>query len=384
MASSVWQLGFRPFFLLGAAHALVMMLLWLGMLSGLIGGIGVFDAVLWHSHEMIYGFTTAIIAGFVLTAAQNWTGVPGVKGRPLQALVLVWIAGRILVTIPGGPPALAAAVDLGFYPFLAYLMFPYLRDPELKAERVFYLLFALLFTGNLLVHLQNLGVGAALGRKGVLLGLDTVIVMIVFMGGRVIPFFTESSLARKQPKTYAWVEVASHASAALFLVAHVLFPDSVVFTSIAFLTASIHFIRVCGWQVPRVRRVPLIWVLHAGYLWLVIGFLLSALAGLGLVAQSPALHAFTVGGLGVIVYGMISRVSLGHTGRRLHPSLWMVVGYYLMNLSAAIRVFGPILAPAQYFPAVGASGVLWSASFVLYIVVYAPMLLAPRVDGRPG
>jgi len=382
--ASLWQLGFRPFFLFGSLHALLAMLLWIAYLTGWLPRIGYLDPILWHSHEMIYGFTAAIIGGFVLTASQNWTGKRGVNGKPLQFLVALWVLGRVLVSIPGAPGILTAVIDLSFFPVLSFLMVPYLKDPDLRTERVFFLFFALFFTGNLLVHLQALGILQGYARSGVYLGLNTVVLVIIFMGGRVIPFFTESSVSRKQPKTWQGVELTSHVSAGLFLVADLFLPSSLPLAIIAFVAAGVHLVRLSGWYAPRIRRAPLIWVLHVGYLWLVIGFALSGLATLGLIAKTPALHAFTVGGLGVIIYGMISRVALGHTGRRLHPQALVVAGFYLLNFSAVFRVFGPIFLPNLYLWTLVMSAVLWIAAFFLYLLIYSPMLLAPRLDRRPG
>lgn len=375
MRTPFWQLGFRPFFLLGAVHAIGAIAVWLLFLSGKVGGLAFADPLLWHSHEMIYGFTAAIIAGFVLTAAQNWTGKPGIKGRPLQLIVGVWLLARVLLLIPSVPPLFSALIDLLFFPMLGILMTPYLRDPDLKMERFFYFFFALFFIGNLLVHLDNLGIYPGHGRLGIRLGLNTVLLVIIFIGGRVIPFFTESSIAKRQPKVYTPIEWLAPTSAALFLIAELFSTHPTTRAAAAFFAALIHGIRLHGWYVRRIRRVPLIWVLHIGYLWLVLGFLLSGLASLGHFLPTAATHSFTIGGIGIIIYGMISRVSLGHTGRRLHPNAWVVAGYFALNISVAVRVFSP------YFLV---SGLLWCLAFLLYLSVYTRMLMSPRIDGRPG
>lgn len=379
---SLWSLGFRPFFLFGSLHALVALAVWIAFQLGWIDRPGSLDPILWHAHEMLFGFTAAIIAGFVLTASQNWTGVRGVNGKRLQLLVFLWILGRVLVSIPGIPRVIAALVDLSFFPLLSYFMIPYLKGPDMKVERVFFLFFGLLFVGNLLVHLEGLEIFMGYGRKGVFLALNTVIAVIVFMGGRVIPFFTESELSRKQPRTWKGVEVASHASVAFFLVLDFFAPTSTLFATVAFITAAIQGIRLCGWQVKRVRRVPLLWVLHSAYLWLALGFLLSGLSVFHLMTKSMAIHAFTVGGLGIMIYGMMSRVALGHTGRRLHPSPWIVGGYVLLNASAIVRVFAPMALPGAYLHSLVLAASLWMIAFAIYLVIYSPMLVLPRADGN--
>lgn len=384
MKTSLWQLAFRPFFLFGSAFAIVTILMWVAYLTGHLAQVGSLAPMLWHPHEMVYGFTTAIIAGFVLTAAQNWTGKRGVHGTPLVALVTVWLLARLLLAFPHSPALLSAIVDLSFYPFLSLLLVPYLFTSDIKSERIFFVFFALLFIGNALVHLEELGWFTGYARKGLFLGLNTILLIIIFIGGRVIPFFTESSIANAQPRTRKWIEIGSSVSAAAYLVTDFFIAGTLVHSLLAFLTAGVHFFRLAGWQVPRVRRVPLIWVLHLGYLWLVIGFVLAGLAGLGKFNPSLATHAFTMGGLGVIIYGMISRVSLGHTGRRLHPAAWTVAGYVSLNIAAWVRTLGPVLLPAFYLETVVTSGLFWMLAFGIFIAVYATILLSQRTDGRPG
>lgn len=378
---SLWNLGFRPFFLFGAGHAVFAMLIWTGFLMRWFPLSGHLDPVQWHSHEMLFGFSTAIIAGFLLTASQNWTGIRGVHGRPLKLLVIVWALGRLL-PLTDLPPVLSAAVDLSFYPLLAYFLIPYLRGPDVKEERVFFLLFALLFAGNLLVHLEGLRILSEYGREGIYLALDTVLLVIVFMGGRVIPFFTESEKSRSQPKTWPWVEWAALGSVPLFLILDFASSRSTLFAAVAILAGVSHLVRLYGWQVSRVRRVPLLWVLHVAYLWIGLGFVLSGLSVFDVLPRSIATHAFTAGGIGGMIYGMIARVALGHTGRPLHPSAWVVAGFYLVNLAALFRVFGPWIWPSQHLPMMALSASFWVAAFGIYLAVYAPMLVSPRVDAQ--
>lgn len=379
----LWQLGFRPFFTLGALASVILLAVWLAVQGGVgvpLGGLG---PIVWHAHEMVFGFAAAIVAGFVLTASQSWSGLRGVHGRRLQLLVALWLLGRALVVSPA-PPALVAAVDLAFFPLLGLALWPYLKDPELKPERLLFVLFAALFAGNAMVHAEALGLAGGTALRGVRLGVHALVLMIVFIGGRVIPFFTEGSIVRAQPRTRAWVERASHGAAWAFVVAQVVAPTSPVSAAIAFAAAAANLVRLAGWYVRRVRRVPLLWVLHAAYLWLVVGFALSGLASLGVVAGTYAVHAFTVGGIGAVIHGMISRVSLGHTGRRLHPSAWTVVGFVAIHLAAVVRVLVPLAAPSLQATAIQVSGGLWILAFGLFLAVHAPMLLAPRVDGQPG
>lgn len=381
---AIWRLGFRPFFLFASLFAAVTILIWIAVFSGSVPSVGAFDPILWHAHEMIYGYATAVIAGFVLTASQNWTGRPGVSGTPLKLLFLLWASARVLMSVLVKPSLIVSILDLGFYPALAALMIPYLRPADMKTERVFFAYFALYFSGNLMMHLEALGVVRGHGLQGALLGLHTTILMIVFMGGRVLPFFAESEKAKAQPKIYPAIEIASHLSAWTFLATQFFIPHSVAAAAVAIAAGIIHFIRFCGWYVKRIRRIAILWVLYSSYLWIVIGFFLSALTSLDLVAIGPSVHALTVGGLGIMTYGMMSRVSLGHTGRKIYPQKAIIAGFFLLNVACAIRVFGPIASMSRLGIWIFSSGVLWVAAFALFVYVYMPLLVRPRPDGRRG
>jgi uncharacterized protein involved in response to NO len=333
---------------------------------------------------MIYGFTAAIIGGFVLTAVQNWSGKPGVSGLKLQILFGVWSLARVLLAIDLKPSVGIAAIDLSFFPIVAVYLSPHLRDPEVKVVRVFFGYFILFFVGNLLVHLDALGILVGFAERGLLLGLYTVVLVITLIGGRVIPFFTESSVSKRQPKSRIQIEVLSHGTAIAFLAAQFFAPFSRLAGAVALFAALIHGIRLRGWYVRRIRRVPILWVLHLAYLWIVLGFLLSSLASVGVVQNTLAIHAFTVGGISTIIYGMMTRVSLGHTGRPLRPSRLVVVGYILLGVSSMFRVFGPMLSSGFYEGALLISGGLWIAAFGMFVATYAWILSSPRLDGRDG
>lgn len=223
-----------------------------------------------------------------------------------------------------------------------------------------------------------------LAHRGNLLGIYSILLVIIFIGGRVIPFFTESSVARSQPRTWPFVEFLSHLTAVLFLVCQVLFEPGLLTAWVSIISGGVHLIRLMGWQVRRIRRISLVWVLHLGYLWLVLGFFLSGLSSIGLLPAVLPLHAFAIGGVSLIILGMISRVSLGHTGRRLHPSIWIVVSYVLVCLSAIVRVFIPWFLPEKSLLSYGLSATGWGVAFSLFCVIYVSILFYPRVDGRPG
>jgi uncharacterized protein involved in response to NO len=282
------------------------------------------------------------------------------------------------------PSVAIAAIDLAFFPILAFCLSPHLADPEVKVVRIFLGYFALFFVGNLLVHLDALGILVGYAERGLLLGLYTVVLVITLIGGRVIPFFTESSVAKRQPKIRVPTEVLSHVTAVAFLATQFFAPISRLAGVVALCAALIHALRLLGWYVRRIRRAAIIWVLHLAYLWLVLGFFLSGLASFGVVERTYAVHAFTVGGIATLIYGMMTRVSLGHTGRPLRAAPAIRVGYVCMGLAALIRVFGPMGSPGHYEGALILSGGLWIVAFGIFLGKYTGILTRPRIDGRDG
>lgn len=380
--SSFWQLGFRPFFLLASLMSALYMLYWLGFQMGILKITGSFSPMIWHGHEMIFGFSTAVIAGFVLTASQNWSGIRGIHGKKLQLVVTLWVLARTLIlTIPQAN-IITALIDLSFMPVTGIFLWPYFKDAELKTERVFFIYFLMIMTGNALVHTEALGITTDTAVKGLTLGLHTIILVILFLGGRVIPFFTESNVSKSQPKSFSKLEMLCHVSAWLFLITQFFIPNSIISAFIAFFASISNLFRLKGWYVPRVRKVPILWILHLSYLWIVIGFFMSAFASMGLIPLSIAIHSFTVGGLGAIIYGMITRVSLGHTGRRLKPNPVIVFGYLCLSLAAINRVILPLFFPKLYYFGIYSSSALWIIAFGIFIWFYSPMLLSPRIDEK--
>lgn len=382
-----FALGFRPFFLAAGAYAVLMMALWLLVLRGSLD-LGSLSPLIWHGHEMLFGFAVAVIAGFLLTAAQNWTGIPTPKGAPLAALFLLWLAGRLGFLIPGLPPGLVAVIDLAFLPTLALA----LALPILKAKQLhnypFPIMLLALTAANALVHLEALGWTAGWSSSSASLGLHlaiyVVVTMIVVMGGRVIPSFTDNKL-RTRARRWKTIEILVPAATLAALIAALIAPVSLVTALLAALAASVHAIRLAGWYTNKFWSVPLLWILHLGYAWIALGFMLLALSAGGLdAAAGSALHAFTAGGIGVLTLGMMARVSLGHSGRMLEPAPLMTLAFAAVNLAALIRVAVPLFFPQAYTQGMAASGLAWMVAFGLFTAIYTPILLRPRIDGKPG
>jgi uncharacterized protein involved in response to NO len=378
-----FALGFRPFFLAAGLFAVVLLGLWLAILQGSIA-TGPLAPAVWHGHEMLFGYTVAVIAGFLLTAAQNWTGIRTPSGTPLAALFLLWLAGRLGFLVPGLPPGLVALVDLAFLPVLALV----LAWPIIKAKQLhnypFPIMLLALAAANALVHGEALGCTAASASLGLHLAAYVVVMMMVVMSGRVIPSFTDNKL-HTHARRWKTIELLAPVVTLGALTAALIAPDSLVTALLAAIAAAVHAIRLAGWYTNKFWSVPLLWILHLGYAWIAIGFALLALSATGVSAAAGAsLHAFTAGGIGVLTLGMMARVSLGHTGRLLESAPVMTLAFVAINLAALIRVALPLLFPAVHVQSMIASGLVWVAAFGLFVVVYTPMLLRPRVDGKPG
>jgi len=382
---ALFDLGFRPFFLMAGITAVLLMFLWIyGYAVGHFE-FGYYGIAIWHGHEMIFGYTVAVISGFLLTAVRNWTGIQTLRGNALAGLVLLWLAGRIVPLIPETLPGwVIATVDLAYLPTLAIaLSIPLLRSRQ-KHNLIFLLLLAALTAANVMVHLQLLGFTQNTAIFAIYFAVYSIVFLIAIIGGRVIPFFTERGLAGVSTRSWPAVERVSQ-GALLVLAGLVLADAAPALVAICALAAAIgQGVRLYGWHQRAVWSVPLLWVLHVGYAWLVIGFMLTALSAAGAVNQIPAIHAFTTGAIGTMTLGMMARVALGHTGRTLRVGSAMSWAFVLINLAGVSRVFLPIISPGLNSEWVILAGLFWSAAFAIFLISYVRILIQPRIDGKPG
>ncbi|MGR9072203.1 MAG: NnrS family protein [Gammaproteobacteria bacterium] len=381
----LFALGFRVFFLIAGLAAMGLMLIWGGLYGGWFKIDSYYSGMLWHAHEMLVGYAAAVIAGFLLTAVRNWTGKPTPVNGKLAALAVLWLLGRLLpLFTPAVPGILAAAVDWAFLPVLAWQIgSPIVRARHFKSL-VFSVLLLLMAAGNGLIHAEVLGFFPETSGTGVKIIVMTIILMILVIAGRVFPFFTERGLPGAKPRRNTVADTLAVASALLVFTVDLSAIAGKLLAFSAVAAAIFNLARLIGWYDSRIWRVPLLWVLYTGYAWIVAGFVLTALSAYSMVIPSLALHAFTIGGIGVLTLGMMSRVALGHTGRELKASMATAAGFVLINLAVLVRVAAPLVLPTWYADSVYLAMVLWLTAFALFLGVNAPMLVRPRPDGRPG
>lgn len=381
---SLFALGFRPFFLGAAILSLLLISVWLPYLFGWISLNSYFNPIQWHAHEMLFGYASAVIAGFLLAAVRNWTSLDTPSGTPLMLLAALWLLGRLLCSLPLGlPAAIIAGVDLLFLPaVILALSGPLIRARKLR-NMAFLLILGLLTLANLLMHLDALRLQNT-SVLGIQLGLGLVILVIVIMGGRVIPFFTRNPLPGMELRQWRWLEAVSVGGVILLLISELMFGASSSIALFSIVVGLLHLLRLSGWYDKRIWSRPIIWVLHLAYASIALGFCFKGLAMLGLVPVSTAVHAFAYGGIGLITLGMMARVSLGHTGRVLALPITTVWGIRLLVVGTLCRLAATFISTEVGTALLFISAACWVIAFAAFAKDYAPMLIRPRIDGRPG
>jgi len=378
--------GFRAFFLAAAVFAVLILPTWLLTLSGVIAPNRYLDATTWHAHEMIFGFTVAVIAGFLLTAVASWTGKETIVGTPLLAACLLWCSGRAAMALAGElPRGVPALVDLAFLPVLAAAIARPLVRARSARNFVLVAILAALWLADLAVHLDALGVLRDVRRQAISAALDLVVLLMVVIAGRVIPMFTRNATGESSVRSVRALDHAAIGATAICGIADVTSSDPRIVGAAAALAAVMVAARAATWGAQHTARQPLLWILHAGHAWIVVGLALRAVATLTThVPLSTANHALTVGGIGGLTVGMMSRVSLGHTGRVITSTSPVTASFVLLSVAALVRVLMPLVDVASYRSWLVAAGLLWTAAFAIFVVVHAPILIAPRSDAKPG
>jgi uncharacterized protein involved in response to NO len=379
--------GFRPFFLLAALFACAIVPLWMLVVAGILPPSVYLDAASWHAHEMVVGYTIAVIAGFSLTAVGNWTQRETLIGVPLLALSTLWLLGRVAMISAGAlPRGMPAVVDLAFLPALAAVLARPLVGARNRRNYVMLAVLGALFAANLVVHLSALGV-TAIGspRRACLVAIDVVLILILIVTGRVVPMFTRNATGVASIRSSPRLDALAIAGMAVLTVLDALIPDTWGVAAVAGAAGVLALARTVHWGTRHSLHHPLLWILHAGYLWVPLGLLLRALTGFDAnVSGVLATHALTIGAIGSLTLGMMARVALGHTGRVLIASKPMAWGFGAMTAAAFVRAILPLFAPRWYFAELVAGAGLWTVAFVLYLVEYVPVLSVARMDGKAG
>ncbi|HRN83330.1 MAG TPA: NnrS family protein [Hyphomicrobium sp.] len=384
--------GFRPFFLGAAAYAVFAMLLWIGWIASVAGGLPqnwlpvAGSPFTWHAHEIVFGFAAAAIGGFLLTAVPNWTGALPLSGPPLVVLFAVWVAGRIAMGLSGLVPyTLVMIVDGAFLPLLGAFAAVQLFTRPAARNLVFLAMIVAMMVSNIFSHLGNAGYLNVDPMAAIRAAMLIVIVMIAVIGGRIIPAFTHNWLNGQRPpvpmpRRVFWLDMTALISLVVFVLFDAIGAGWVLVGTAASVAAIANGARLVLWRGFATRAEPIVWVLHVGYGWIVIGLVLAALSAFtNDVPAAVVSHAFGTGAIGTMILAVMSRASLGHTGRRLVAPRAIVATYYLVTLAAVLRVVAPLLPSELYSPMLLAAGLAWAASFLAFTLVYAPILTTPRV-----
>ena len=365
---ALFDLGFRPFYLLAGAFAALAVPLWALQYAGVLPGAN----ILWHAHEMVFGYAFAVIAGFLLTAVRVWTGRATPTGALLGAIVLLWLAARL-----AAPFSLPAAGIMGA--LFAVAVAWGIGQPLLASgnRRNYFFIVLVLALGAAGFALQ------AWPQLALAMGLDVVLFVIAVVAGRVVPAFTNSALPGAGARRHPWLETAS-LGAILALIAADAFGRTELAAGIALAAAALHAGRLALWSPLHTLRRPILWILHLSYAWLAVHLLLRGLAGFGMVPVAAATHALTVGAIGGMTLGMMTRTARGHTARPLAVGRVELAAYLSVQLAAVARVLVPLALPAAHLGATLVSALFWFAAFALFFAAYVPILTRPRLDGQPG
>jgi uncharacterized protein involved in response to NO len=362
---ALFALGFRPLYLFAGAYAALSVPLWALQFAGLLPGAN----PLWHAHEMLFGYAFAVIAGFLLTAVRVWTQKATPTGIPLVAIAGLWLAARVLAF---HSLEVSAVIDFLFAIAVALgIGMPIVSS----GNRNWFFIVFVLALGLASVAFQ------AYPQVALAVGLDVVLLVVSIMGGRVIPAFTNSAVPGAGARRNRWIEHGSLGAVIVLIVF-----DLFVLPAwpVAFVAAAFHAARVALWAPRATLGRPILWILHLSYAWVAVHLVLRGLAGLDLVPAVLATHALTVGVIGGLTLGMMTRTSRGHTARPLKVGNWELAAYVLVHAAAVARVFLPLVFTDSYTALMILSGALWSAAFAIFTIVYIPILTRPRLDGQPG
>jgi uncharacterized protein involved in response to NO len=378
--------GFRPFFLLGSVYAGLEVLAWLPMFQGELSLGTAFSGVDWHVHEMLFGYVAAVIAGFLFTAIPNWTGRLPLQGGPLLVLVLVWLAGRVAVALSAEIGWLAAAlIDIAFLALMAAAVAREIVAGKNWRNLKIVAVLALLAVTNLAFHLEAHVEGVA--SYATRFGIGLVILLIMIVGGRIVPSFTRNWLARQDPgrlpAPFDRFDVACMVLSAASLLLWAIRPDGRATAALLAAAGVANAVRLARWAGDRTIADRLVLILHVGFAFVPLGFLLNALAAIGGIAPSAGVHAWTVGAIGIMTLAVMSRATLGHTGQPLSASPGLQAVYAVVAIAALARIAAAVL-PDWSMALLHLAAFAWAAAFLGFAGLYAPLLCLPKRPSPGG
>lgn len=376
------RLGFRPFYLGAALFALLAVPLWVAVFTGNAHLDLAIPAMLWHAHEMLFGFAIAVIVGFLLTAGQAWTGLPTPTGAALGSLAGLWVAARLSAIV--APYPVYALLDVLLLPAVASIFATVLIRARNKRNLPLAGILVLLALANVCFHLAVTGVVAISPLQPLHAALGLIVLIECVIAGRVIPNFTANATPGLRIAPYPRLGWCAVGVTALALLLWVFAPPSPA-TGIALVAAGLlQWLRQSKWGVGSTLRRPILWILHLSYAWIGLGCVLLGLAAFGVIGGSVGLHALAVGATGGLIIGMITRTARGHTGRPLQVGRAETLAYVLVMSAAVLRVVLPLVAPQAFVLWLALAAMAWSAAFGIYAWIYTPWLLRARVDGKAG
>lgn len=384
---AILSCGFRPFFLLGALYSGAIILVWLPMLRGAGVTTSLFAPVDWHSHEMLFGYLAAVLTGFLLTAIPNWTGRPPVRGYPLLGLALLWIAGRIAIFLSADLGWLATMViDCAFLVMVTGAVAIEIIFGRNWRNLKVIIPVSVLAAANIFFHLEVHFSGAPdIARR---LGVGAAIVLVILIGGRIIPGFTRNWLARKNPGRLpapaGRFDKATILVTALGFLGWSFAPEAVPTALTMAAAAGLNAVRLVRWAGYRAARDPLVLILHLAYAFAPVGLALIAWHILDPARMPPAagVHALGVGAIGVMTLAVMVRATLGHTGRPLRAGPAECGIFVTILASAVVRIIAALNIAAPWL--LELAGGLWAAAFIGFALFHGPMLLRPRLQPSPG
>jgi len=376
------RLGFRPFYLGAAVLAALAVPVWMMVFLGQWVWAPALSPLLWHAHEMLLGFASAVIIGFLMTAVKAWTGLATPRGWPLAALALLWLSARIAAVT--APYAVFAVLDTLLLPIVALVLIRLLLRAGNTRNLPLTTLLLLLGAANATFHLSVLGLLDLAPTRALHAALAVIVMVECVMAGRVIPGFSMSAIPGLRITALLWLERSALALTGVGLLLWVFAAPGWIASLALGLAAAAHVWRQWRWKPLLTKQRPILWILHLSYAWIPVGLGLLALAQIHLLAVSQGLHALAVGTTGGLIIGMITRTARGHTGRTLQVAPAEVLAYVLVALAAVMRVLMPLLWPDLLLVWLIGAAAAWSVAFAIYVFIYVPWLTQTRLDGKDG